>query len=228
MPPALRQWRRDDLRKVGANRACLCARCYRPDRYGFARMDHRPGAAADATGVARADRRICWGWTFTRAGADHVFGYVASCPWDVDPTDWLARLVGRIALFNESEEFAFTLSLRRPANDLRRRFAFTPRRRARGQASIQSAKAEYNIDRGVFWVAPAERSREGALRQVWWPRAHLAHGRMPAELQEGKRGVAVRLPPHSKKCGGIPPHNRRGHASIQVGNSKLSECVVCK
>ena len=27
------------------------------------------------------------------------YGYVASCAWDVDPTDWLAHLVGRVALF---------------------------------------------------------------------------------------------------------------------------------
>src|SRR5947207_9554295 len=87
-------------------------------------MDHRPGTAADATSVARADRRICWGWTFAGAGADRDFGYVAPCAWDVDPTDWLAHLVGRIALFIESEEFAFALSRRWPANDLRRRFAF--------------------------------------------------------------------------------------------------------
>src|SRR5437762_6956012 len=112
-------------------------------------MDHRPGTAADATGVARADRRICWGWTFARACADRVFGYVASCAWDVDPTDWLARLVCRIALFIESEEFAFALSRRWAANDLRRRFAFAPRPRARRRAPVQSAKAEYHIDRDV-------------------------------------------------------------------------------
>src|SRR5207244_13280122 len=142
--------RRADLGKVGADRASLRARCYRPDRYGFARMDHRPGTAADATGVARADRRICWGWTFAGAGADRAFGYVASCAWDVDPTDWLAHLVGRIALVIESEEFAFALSRPWPANDLRRDLPCTPRSGAKRRAPIQSAKAESNIDRGVY------------------------------------------------------------------------------
>src|SRR5207244_13477876 len=108
------------------------------------------GTADVVTSVGRADGRIGWGLTFAGAGADRVFGYFASCACDVDPTDWLAHLFGRIAIFIESEEFAFALSRRWPANDLRRRFAFTPRSRARRRAPIQSAKAESNIDRGVY------------------------------------------------------------------------------
>ena len=118
-----REWRRHDLRKVGADWSGGAVGRDRADLHRTAGLAQRNGAAPDTLRLAGTIGRTCRCWNSGRSGADDFFRSAtqSSRARHVDLAVWLASLVNRFALFAHSNEFAVAFSCRRSTNDVWRR-----------------------------------------------------------------------------------------------------------